>query len=57
MKINIGTTKGNIVRVEIKKRYNRIMLSDIKKIVMKEFGTLEGISIIGWVRSVNKKTT
>ena len=53
-KINIGTTKKNIVGVEIDKPFNKIEFSDIEKIVMEKYKTLKGISIIGWCPSDEK---
>lgn len=46
MKINIGTTKGNIVGVTVNKRFVDIRMSDIRDIVLKERGA--EARIIGW---------
>lgn len=53
MKINIGTTKGNIVGHEISKRFINIKYPDIRKIVDKELN--EQVIIIGWTPT-NKRT-
>lgn len=48
MKINIGTTKKNIINYEINKRYEDITYSDIKKIVEQEIGDA---NVVGWAPS------
>jgi len=47
-KINIGTSKKNIVGVEIDKPRDEIKHSDIQEIVLEKFLTLQGITIYGW---------
>ena len=54
MKINIGTTKGSIVGVEIKKLFKNITFSDIKAIVSDS--EHNGASIIGWCPTNHKLT-
>lgn len=54
-KINIGTTKKNLVGVTINKSFDNINYNDIKNIVLKEFGTLDKINIIGWCDVTNEK--
>jgi len=47
MKINIGTTKGNIVGFEIDKEFDDIRYSeDIHPVIVNRFGT--DVGIIGW---------
>lgn len=50
MKINIGTESGNIVGVEIDKKFEDIVYNDIREIVNDYFGVHHG-SIIGWCPS------
>lgn len=54
MKINIGTTKGNIVGVEINKKYKDIKGSNCFKIAIEHFKTRD-LSIIGWARNYKRK--
>jgi hypothetical protein len=53
--INIGTDKENIVGVKVKKHFRDITYQDIKEIVIKELGTLDGNNIQGWCDVTNKK--
>lgn len=46
MKINIGTTKGNLVAFEIDKDWKEIKLNDLIPIVQQKLGN--EASIIGW---------
>jgi hypothetical protein len=46
MKINIGTSKGNIVGFEIDKTFNQLKYEDIRKIVDQEKGS--GATVFGW---------
>ena len=46
MKINIGTTKGNLVGVEVNKNWKEIKLNDLIPIVQQKLGN--EASIIGW---------
>jgi hypothetical protein len=50
MKINIGTSKGNIVKHNITKPYDDLTFTDIQEIVKKIHGTLD-LSIYGWCPS------
>ena len=47
-KINIGTTRGNIVGVEIDKPFKDITLKDIHAKVIEKFGTTQAICVHGW---------
>ena len=56
-RINIGCNKGNIIGVEINKKFNDIKYEDILEIVRKERGT-ENILIYGWCKvkkEINKE--
>lgn len=46
MKINIGTTKGNLVAFQIDKNWKEIKLNDLIPIVQQKLGN--EASIIGW---------
>lgn len=50
MKINIGTSKGNIVCVDIKKRFKEITVHDVNDIVLRKWPDGSSI-IIGWCRT------
>lgn len=52
IKINIGTSKGNIQNVEIEKDFQDISMSDIRPIVAKHFNRSElAVNISGWTKS------
>jgi hypothetical protein len=54
MKINIGTTKGNITNVEINKKFEDITYrEDILPIMREKFG--KDAYIIGWVETPKKR--
>lgn len=50
--INIGTSLGNIVGVEIDKDFNLIEYSDITNIVIAKFGTNKKFSVFGWAKGI-----
>jgi len=54
MKINIGTTKGNIAGHEINKHFKNITYLDVRAIV--DDSTREQAHIIGWCPT-NKRTS
>lgn len=49
--INIGTSLGNIVGVEINKTFDSIKYDDIKKIVVDKFGANKKFNVFGWALS------
>jgi len=53
--INIGTSKGNIVRVKINKRFKDITTADIFEQVIKVYP--DGARINGWCLSGRKRKT
>ena len=55
MKINIGTTKKNIVGYKINKKFKDLTVQDIYDIVKIEFGNTEKISVIGWCKTKDSK--
>lgn len=52
MKINIGTTRGNLVGVEVNKNWKEIKLNDLIPIVQRKLGN--EASIIGWASYYSK---
>ena len=46
--INIGTSRGNMVGIEIDKPFNEIRYADILKIVTEKFKDANGARIDGW---------
>jgi hypothetical protein len=54
MKINIRTSLGNIVGVEINKKLEEITSNDIKPFVLERFGEIK-LSILGWTPFIVKK--
>lgn len=55
MKINIRTTKGNIIDVEINKKFKDIVYTDCLKIAIKHLKTSD-LTVIGWTRNYKRKT-
>ena len=51
MKINIGTSLGNIVGVEIDKKFEELTYDDIRPFVIERFGNKK-LSVYGWAPHV-----
>lgn len=53
--INIGTDKKNIVGVVFTKPFRDITYKDIKEVVIKKFGSMEGNRVQGWCDVTDSK--
>lgn len=54
MKINIGTSKGNIVGVETNKPYKDLTYSDVCQLIPESYKKDGLISVYGWCETSNK---
>jgi len=52
MKINIGTTRGNIVGVEVDKDFEEITYDDIIPFIIEQYGSMKVVAVIGWAPNI-----
>jgi len=53
--VNIGTDKNNIVGVVFTKPFRDITYKDIKEVVIKKLGSMDGNNIQGWCDVTDSK--